>query len=67
MQRAKIAVDVASGLKFLHEQQPPIICGRIRASNIPLFDDDVAKIGGIKPLQRTPTSLGAHALAGAPR
>jgi hypothetical protein len=39
-------VCAATGLEFLHEKAQPH-CG-IKASNIFLFDSDVAKIGGLR-------------------
>ncbi|VAI41438.1 unnamed protein product [Triticum turgidum subsp. durum] len=45
-QRVKIALGAASGLECLHEKtEPCIIHSCIKASNIFLFDSDVAKIG----------------------
>ncbi|XP_044414525.1 tyrosine-protein kinase JAK2-like [Triticum aestivum] len=45
-QRMKIAMGAAAGLEFLHAKAEPfVIHGRIRSSNIFLFNSDIAKIG----------------------
>lgn len=55
MQRVKIAVDAAKGLKFLHEEvQPSIIHGGIKTSNILLFDEFKAKIADFNPSNQSP-------------
>jgi len=47
-QRVEIALSAAAGLEFLHEKaQPCIVHSCIKSSNILLFDNDVAKIGGV--------------------
>ncbi|XP_071684665.1 putative wall-associated receptor kinase-like 16 isoform X1 [Lolium perenne] len=47
-QRAKIALSAAIGLEFLHEKaRPCIVHTCIKSSNILLFDNDLAKIGGV--------------------
>jgi len=45
MQRARIAVDTAKGLEYLHEKvQPSIIHKDIRSSNVLIFEDYKAKV-----------------------
>ncbi|KEH33059.1 PTI1-like tyrosine-kinase [Medicago truncatula] len=45
MQRARIAVDTARGLEYLHEKvQPSIIHKDIRSSNVLIFEDYKAKV-----------------------
>ncbi|KAM7257674.1 hypothetical protein ACFE04_013415 [Oxalis oulophora] len=45
MQRVRIAVDVASGLEYLHEKvQPSIVHGDIRSKSVLIYPDFTAKI-----------------------
>ncbi|KQK04177.1 pto-interacting protein 1 [Brachypodium distachyon] len=55
MQRARIAVNAARGLEFLHEKAEPRVVHRdIKSSNILLFDNDVAKIGDFDVSNQAP-------------
>ncbi|KAK3194390.1 hypothetical protein Dsin_025700 [Dipteronia sinensis] len=66
-QRVKIAVGAAKGLEYLHEKaiqrdinssvfddDPHIVHGDIKSSNVLIFDDDVAKIADFDLSNRAP-------------
>ncbi|KAL8485351.1 hypothetical protein ACS0TY_027594 [Phlomoides rotata] len=55
MQRVRIVVDAARGLKYLHEKvQPSIIHRDIRSSNVLLFEDYKAKIADFNLSNQAP-------------
>ncbi|KAL1821493.1 hypothetical protein DCAR_0417909 [Daucus carota subsp. sativus] len=59
-QRVKIALGVAKGLEYLHEEtQPQIIHRDIKSSNVSLFGADVAKIADFD-LSNQPPDMAAH-------
>jgi len=57
--RVKIAIGVARGLEYFHKKVSPQVIHRdIKASNILLFDDDVAKIGEFDLYDQAPNMAG---------
>lgn len=58
-EKIAIAIDVASGLAYLHAQHPKVVCHELRARNVLLSSDMVAKLSDIGRLRSSlaPTEM----------